>query len=75
MPEHGIEYLELRMLDLDPSSSVGVRTGTLRFIRLLASYLIMQPPLKENEVEEMLVTADKMNEVVAEENPQATCRY
>ena len=75
LPEHGIEYLELRMLDLDPSSSVGVRTGTLRFIRLLASYLIMQPPLKENEVEEMLVTADKMNEVVAEENPQAICRY
>ena len=34
--------------------------------------LIMTAPLKENEVEEMLVTADKMNEVVAEENPQAT---
>ena len=32
----------------------------------------MQPPLKENEVEEMLVTADKMNEVLAEENPQTS---
>ena len=32
LPKKGVQYLELRMLDLDPSSSVGVRTGTLRFI-------------------------------------------
>lgn len=75
LPEQGIEYLELRMLDLDPSSSVGVRTGTLRFIRLLASYFIMHPPLKENEVEEILTNADKMNEAVASEDPRDVCQY
>lgn len=75
LPEQGIEYLELRMLDLDPSSSVGVRTGTLRFIRLLASYFIMHPALKEDEVESILLNADKMNEVVAGEKPQEVCRY
>lgn len=75
LPEEGIQYLELRMLDLDPSSSVGIRTDTLRFIRLLASYLIMHVPLQEDEVADVLARADQMNEQVAEENPQAKCRY
>lgn len=75
LPQKGVEYLELRMLDLDPSSSVGVRTGTLRFIRLLASYFIMHPALKDDDVENVLETANRMNEEVAEELPTATCRY
>lgn len=41
LPGHGVKYLELQMLDLDPSSSIGVRTDMLRFIRLLVSYLVM----------------------------------
>ena len=47
LPKTGAEYIELRMLDLDPSSSVGIRTDTLRFLRLLASYFIMSPALKK----------------------------
>ena len=75
LPQNGIEYLELRMLDLDPSSSVGVRTGTLRFIRLLASYFIMHPALNEDEVNDILKNSDQMNEVVAEEDPRQDCTY
>lgn len=63
------------MLDLDPSSSVGVRTGTLRFIRLLASYFIMHPALNEDEVNDILKNSDQMNEVVAEEDPRQDCTY
>lgn len=44
---NGVEYLELRMIDLDPSSSVGIRSNTLRFIRLVASYLIMAPGIRQ----------------------------
>lgn len=75
LPETGVEYLELRMLDLDPSSSVGVRTGTLRFVRLLASYFIMHPALKDDEVNDVLGKADRMTEVVAEERPTDECHY
>lgn len=75
LPQTGVEYLELRMLDLDPSSSVWVRTGTLRFIRLLASYFIMHPALKDDEVNPVLDLANQMNEVVAEESPTAACHY
>ncbi|MDM8333486.1 glutamate--cysteine ligase [Limosilactobacillus panis] len=75
LPEKGIEYLELRMLDLDPSSSVGIRTGTVRFIRLLASYFIMHPALKATEVNPLLGKADQMNQTIAEELPTAPSRY
>lgn len=65
----GIAYLELRMLDLDPTSYVGIRTGTLRFIRLLASYFIMSPALNKNEVKDALKVAEQRNELVALEDP------
>lgn len=65
----GIKYLKPRMLDLDPTSYVGIRTGTLRFIWLLASYFIMSPALNKSEVSEALAVADKRNEIVALEDP------
>lgn len=75
LPKTGVQYLELRMLDLDPSSSVGIRTDTLRFIRLLASYFIMNPGLRANEVDRALETANQMNEVVSTEEPNTICHY
>lgn len=75
LPETGIEYLELRMLDLDPSSSVGVRTDTLRFIRLLASYLIMSPALPKDEVNRVLTAADEINREVSIEEPTQVSKY
>lgn len=63
------------MLDLDPSSSVGVRTNTLRFIRLLASYFVMTPALHPEDVEKVMTRADEMNENVAIEQPDAHCQY
>lgn len=75
LPKTGAEYIELRMLDLDPSSSVGIRTDTLRFISLLASYLIMTPALKPNEVNRVLENADRMNEEVTSEDPRSICKY
>jgi glutamate--cysteine ligase len=57
MVKEGVDYIELRMLDLDPTSSVGIRTGTLRFIRLLAGYFIMSPSLKESEAGRVIARA------------------
>ncbi|WP_288527917.1 glutamate--cysteine ligase [uncultured Secundilactobacillus sp.] len=75
LPKTGVKYLELRMLDLDPSSSVGVRTNTLRFIRLLASYFVMTPALHPEEVAKVMTRADEMNENVATERPDQHCQY
>lgn len=75
MPAEGVDYIELRMLDLDPSSSVGVRSDTLRFVRLLASYFVMTPALKPADVNEVVARADKMNEEVSLEEPEAVSKY
>lgn len=72
---NGVEYLELRMLDLDPSSSVGIRSNTLRFIRLVASYLIMAPGMRQDEVNRVIARANQINEEVATEEPTAICKY
>lgn len=75
LPKTGVKYLELRMLDLDPSSSVGVRTGTLRFLRLMASYFIMTPALHPEEVEKVINRSDEMNEIVSEEEPTSVTKF
>ncbi|MHA8110427.1 glutamate--cysteine ligase [Lactobacillaceae bacterium Melli_B4] len=74
MKKSGIQYIELRMLDLDPSSSIGIRTGTIRFLRLMASYFIMSPSLKPSEVVKTLDRANQMNDTVALEKPDE-CTY
>ncbi len=73
--KEGIKYVELRMLDLDPTTAVVVKTVTLRFIRLLASYFIMHPAMPENEVDDVLKQADERNRVVAEEDPRKKTKY
>ncbi|UQS86011.1 glutamate--cysteine ligase (plasmid) [Nicoliella spurrieriana] len=65
----GIQYLELRMLDLDPTSEIGIKTNTIRFLRLMASYFIMNPPLRQSEVNEALNRANQLNDEVASEDP------
>ena len=47
----------------------------MRFLRLLASYFIMGPALKKNEVNRVLEQADRMNEEVANEDPRSICKY
>ncbi|MGX4594219.1 hypothetical protein JNUCC76_09835 [Leuconostoc sp. JNUCC 76] len=41
MAQNGVDYMELRMLDLDSTSSIGIRSSTVRFIRLLVMYFVM----------------------------------
>lgn len=74
-PQTGIKYLELRMLDLDPGVAVGIKTNTLRFIRLLASYFVMSTPLRKSEVDAVLVRARKINSEVAAERPDQISKY
>lgn len=75
LQKEGIQYVELRMLDLGPTTAVGVKTVTLRFIRLLASYFIMHPAMTTSEVDEVLRQADERNQVVAEEDPRSATKY
>jgi glutamate--cysteine ligase len=48
--EHGIEYLELRVFDLDPFEAIGIGSRTVAFIQTfaLACLFIPSPPLERD---------------------------
>ncbi len=49
MVKNGTDYIELRMLDLDPTTALGVRTSAIRFFRILLSYFMMMPTLESDD--------------------------
>ncbi len=51
--ERGVEYVEVRLLDLDPFEPVGIQTSTLRFLDvfLLHALLSPSPPDTPEEIE------------------------
>ncbi|KIS03042.1 glutamate--cysteine ligase [Paucilactobacillus wasatchensis] len=72
----GVDYVELRMLDLDPGAAVGVRTSTVRFIRMLLTYFLMTPALADkDQIVAKLDQGMAMNETVALENPKEQTIY
>ncbi|WP_288528097.1 hypothetical protein [uncultured Secundilactobacillus sp.] len=76
MLKNGADYLEIRMLDLDPSTAVGVRTSTVRFFRILLTYFMMTDPLAPaDQINGKLTQGIAMNEVVAMENPMQQTIY
>lgn len=75
MPETGVDYLELRFLDLDPTTSVGVRTEAVRFIRLMMSYFMLTPGIPTDQVAAKLAEADRRCDQIALENPFEQTAY
>jgi len=47
---HGISHIELRMLDLDPTVTTGIRSDTLLLVQLLAFYFMVTPKLAATEL-------------------------
>ncbi|PIO82515.1 glutamate--cysteine ligase [Loigolactobacillus backii] len=75
VPKKGVDYLELRMLDLDPTTSVGIRTETVRFIRILMSYFMMSPGIATGQVNKVMKKSAEMLETVALEIPNEPTVY
>lgn len=70
LPSHGVEYLELRMLDLNPWSSIGVSRDQVDLLRLMMAYFLTQEPEPFD-----LKTSNDTNETVALEAPGDICAY
>ena len=76
MVKNGTDYIELRMLDLDPTTALGVRTSAIRFFRILLSYFMMMPTLEsDDKINLKLEQGRAMNEVVAMESPTQQTIY
>lgn len=63
--EHGVEYVEIRTLDLNPADPVGINQRQLRFLEVLALYCLLadSPPIEAREQREI----DARNLAVARE--------
>lgn len=66
----GTEYLELRMLDLNPWSSVGISSDELDLLLLMAAYFLVTPANTYD-----LQKFNQLNEEVALETPTEQCQY
>lgn len=76
MVKDGTDYIELRMLDLDPTTALGVRTSAVRFFRILLSYFMMTPMITTpDKINLKLDQGRAMNEVVAMESPTQQTIY
>lgn len=76
MVKNGADYIELRMLDLDPTTALGVRTSAIRFFRILLSYFMMTPMMTTpDKINLKLAQGIAMNEVVSLESPTQQTIY
>lgn len=48
----GVDHIELRMLDLNPLSEIGIDKNDLKFIHYLILYLSLKPELKLNKIQQ-----------------------
>lgn len=60
--EHGISYLELRMLDLNPLYKNGISVETMRFIHLFLVYSLLKPdvPFDRNAQQQADLAVDTL---------------
>lgn len=49
--ERGVEYVEVRLMDLDPFEPVGIRASTLRFLDVFLLHCLTQPSPDDNPAE------------------------
>lgn len=70
LPSQGADYIELRMLDLNPWASVGLSSDELDLMRLMAAYFLATTRDKFD-----LQISNQFNEEVALESPLSISHY
>ena len=67
LPEEGVQFISMRMFDLDPFSRAGISEDTLNFIELVMVYHLIKPVGEYNPEE--IANARKRNLEVAMQDP------
>ncbi len=70
MGERGVEYVEVRLMDLDPFSPVGIAAGTMRFLDVFLLYCLLSDSPPDSPEEVAAITSDRRQ--VAESGRDAT---
>ena len=72
LPKTGIRYIELRNLDLNPFSRLGIVEDTVDFLHYFMLYLLWTD--EKEEADEWVKTGDIFNEQVALGHPHETIK-
>ncbi|EAT11229.1 glutamate--cysteine ligase [Bermanella marisrubri] len=70
--EYGVEYIEVRCLDLNPFEPLGVSLEQVRFMDLFLSYCLFKPSPKLSDAECQEVSRNQKQVVVNGRHPQFT---
>ncbi len=62
--EHGVEYVEIRNLDIDPFLPAGIGVRHIRFLQLLMTYCVLKdsPPIDTDECERITHTETQITQ-------------
>ncbi|HKU47228.1 MAG TPA: glutamate--cysteine ligase, partial [Burkholderiales bacterium] len=58
--ERGVEYVEVRLMDLDPFNPVGINAQTMRFLDLLLLYCLLEDSPPDNPTELRAIARNKL---------------
>ena len=58
--ERGVEYVEVRLMDLDPFTPVGITTQTMRFLDILLLYCLLEDSPPDTAQELIAVARNKL---------------
>ncbi len=59
MGERGVEYVEVRLMDLDPFSPIGIAAGTMRFLDVFLLYCLLSDSPLDSPEEVAAITCDR----------------
>ena len=63
LKKHGIEYLEIRGIDIDPNELVGISKHHVRFLDLFLIYCLVSPSSKVSNEEKLEIDKNVSNDV------------
>ncbi len=72
LKERGVEYLELRCLDLDPYSPIGISSAQARFLDLFVVYCLLRPSPMFTTEHPKTIAQNKNTAVIAGRKPGQT---
>lgn len=74
--EHGVEYIEVRCLDLNPFEALGVNAEQIHFMDLFLAYCLLSPSPKLSDSECNEVSENHKRVVIQGRDPKFTlCRH
>ncbi|HEV3011147.1 MAG TPA: glutamate--cysteine ligase, partial [Burkholderiales bacterium] len=58
--ERGVEYVEVRLMDLDPFNPVGINAQTMRFLDILLLYCLLEESPPDTPQERLAIARNKL---------------